>query len=227
MNPNSNLRELLISKNEKNKETNEKCEKGEKEKREKNICFSQNLIYSNTLISNINETLDLSKVNNNLYFCCYYFHQNKYDQPMIKYGLTLDEMKTLSFPKIKLKRKLDESTTTSEIVTRIKTYVNVYFGLNHNSIRFNGFLHYNNNYYLFFEFIKENEPMHSSTKDIEKPIRDITWASLHEICNLQKLANNIMNNNNIENNNIENKIIQLETAVLFFEHPFLIPKQFS
>ena len=210
MNPNSNLRELLISKKIKN-EKNEKVEKNEtvekNEKVEKSICFSQNLIYSNTLISNLNENLDISQINNNLYFCCYYF-QNNSNKPIIKYGLTLNENKTLSFPKIKTNIKISESTTSSEIMTRIKTYINVYYGLNPKSIDTKGFLHYSNNCYCFFEVEKKTT--------ISSP--GILWASLHEICNLQKLAKN-----NIENNIIENNIIQPENAILFFEHPFLIP----
>ena len=203
MNPNSNLRELLIS-----KKTKTKNEKNEKEK--KDICFSQNLIYSNILISNLNENLNLSQINNNLYFCCYYF-ENKTNKPTIKYGLTLNENKTLSFPKIKTNVNKGELTTNSEILTRIKTYTNVYYGLHPSSIDNKGFLHYDNNNYCFFEVENKNT---LST-------RDIIWASLHEICNLQKLATN-----NIDDNIIENNIIQPENAILFFEHPFLILKQF-
>ena len=95
-------------------------------------------------------------------------------------------------------------------MTRIKTYINVYYGLHPGSIDNKGFLYYNNNYYCFFEVENENETVVSS--------RGLTWASLHEICNLQKLAKN-----NIEDNIIENNIIQQENSILFFEHPFLIP----
>ena len=215
MNPNSNLRELLISKkkdekdikDEKNKK-DKKDKKDEKdEKDNKDICFSQNLIYSNILISNLNENLDLSQINNNLYFCCYYF-ENKSNKPNIKYGLTLNKNKTLSFPRIKTNVKNSELTTSSEIITRIKTYINVYYGLHPSSIDNKGFLHYDNNYYCFFEV--ENETTLST--------RGIIRASLHEICNLQTLAMI-----NIDNNIVENNIIQPETAILFFENPFLIP----
>ena len=210
MNANSNLREILISKNfDKTDRKNEE----NTEDTEDNIKFSNNFIcseiYSNTLNCHLSNEPQLSQINN-LYFCCYHF-----DKSTIIYGLTIDENKTLSFPKIKTKMNINEKTTTREIIARIKIYTQICYGLKPNSLDSKGSLIYNNNCYYFFQI--ENDINSEKSKAV-KPPREVIWASLHEICNIQKLAKP-----NIANNIVENNIIQPEIAIMFFEHPFLIP----
>lgn len=236
MNPNSNLRELLISKNEQNETNKNKNNKTNKQininnNNKKKIEFSKYFMfstnYSNTLNSYLIEKLDLSNSNknfNNFYFCCYSFtsdDSHKSDKYNIKYGLTFNENKILSFPKIKTKMNMNEKTTTPEIITRIKTYTQICFGMIPNLLTSKGFLIHDNNCYCFFEnenIISEKCGITNSGYSVAKPPRKMMWASLHEICNLQTLA--IIN---IDNNIVENNIIQPETGILFFEHPFLIP----
>jgi hypothetical protein len=236
MNPNSNLRELLISKNEQNETSeNNKINKqiNRNNNNEKKIEFSKEFMlstnYSNTLNTHLIEKLDLSNSNqsfNNFYFCCYCFTSDdsrNSDKYNIKYGLTFNENKILSFPKIKTKMNMNEKTTTSEIITRIKTYTQICFGLKPDLLTLKGFLIYDNNCYCFFEnesisISSEKYDIVNPVYSVAKPPREIVWASLHEICNLQTLAKN-----NIDNNIVENNIIQPDTGILFFEHPFLIP----
>lgn len=229
MNPNSNLREILISKNEQNKTS----ENNKNNNNEKKIEFSKQFIisnnYSNTLNENLIEKLDLSNPNqgfDNLYLCCYCFtddnssNSSKSNKLTINYGLTINENKILSFPKIKTKINMNEKTTT-EIITRIKIYTQICFGLKPNLLHPKGFLIYDNNCYCFFENESISSEKYSRSNppySVAKPPRNIVWASLHEICNLQTLAKI-----NIDNNNVENNIIQPDTGILFFEHPFLIP----
>jgi hypothetical protein len=234
MNPNSNLRELLISKNKQN-EINENNKTNKQINRnnnnEKKIEFSKQFVfssnYSNTLNENLIEKLDLSNPNqnfNNFYFCCYSFTSNKSsksDKFTINYGLTFNESNILSFPKIKTKINMNEKTTTSEIIIRIKIYTQICFGLKPDLLSSKGFLIHDNNCYCFFEnesIISEKDGIANPGYSVAKPPRKMMWASLHEICNLQTLAMI-----NIDNNIVENNIIQPDTGILFFEHPFLIP----
>ena len=185
--------------------------------------------YSNTLNTHLIEKLDLSNPNqgfNNLFFCCYCFTSDdsrKSDKLTINYGLTFNENKILSFPKIKTKINMNGKTTTSEIITRIKIYTQICFGLKPDLLTSKGFLIYNNNCYCFFEnesisISSEKYDIVNPVYSVAKPPREIVWGSLHEICNLQTLTKN-----NIDNNIVENNIIQPDTGILFFEHPFLIP----
>lgn len=205
MNPNSNLKHLLVS--QKNDDS------------EKNITISKRLLYSNNYLNNesvnnslfqlkeFNNFIKFCKYNNNNIYLCFYSFFEINNEIILKYGLTFSRNfnNTLEFPQIKMNFKPLQNITAPELITRIKTYSEICFKIISSNINHKGIIEYDKNYYFFFEIEQNDTNIYSN----------ITWGSLHEICNLQEI---FVNNNTIA----EKYHVNHNVAELFFNNSFLV-----
>jgi len=219
MNPMCSFKDLLLSKREKR----EKEEKGKEDSNR--IIQSPLLVYSNAYLNenetnltkdirvliNRNTDKNINKNTSNFYLCCYTFGNS--EKPLLKYLLIKDKdinKDFLSFPKIKVKTDFKTDSNAETFILRIKTQAEILFGFD--SLNYKGFLSSNSNdihtndIHLFFEYFESKQ---------NKQNNNLLWASLHEICNLQKM--NVFKNEDFHEYSISQK-----TSEFFLQHPFLI-----
>jgi len=217
MNPMCSFKDLLLSKREKR----EKEEKGKEDSNR--IIQSPLLVYSNAYLNEnetnltkdirvlINRNTTNTSNTSNFYLCCYTFGNS--EKPLLKYLLIKDKdinEDFLSFPKIKVKTDFKKDLNAETFILRIKTQAEILFGFD--SLNYKGFLSSNSNdihsndIHLFFEYFESKQ---------NKQNNNLLWASLHEICNLQKM--NVFKNEDFHEYSISQK-----TSEFFLQHPFLI-----